>query len=52
LVAGYGVGAISYLTGIVVSSALDLPTGAVIVWTMAVVSVIAGFFTSRQAGAS
>jgi zinc/manganese transport system permease protein len=52
LVAGYGVGAISYLGGIVVSSAFDLPTGAVIVWTMAVVSVIAGFFTNRQAGAS
>jgi zinc/manganese transport system permease protein len=52
LVAGYGVGVISYLAGIVVSAALDLPTGAVIVWTMATVAVIAGFFTNRQAGAS
>jgi zinc/manganese transport system permease protein len=52
LVAGYGVGAISYLAGIVISSAFDLPTGAVIVWSMAAVSMIAGFFTGRLAVAS
>jgi zinc/manganese transport system permease protein len=52
LLAGYGVGAISYLAGIVISSAFDLPTGAVIVWSMAAVSMIAGFFTGRLAVAS
>jgi zinc/manganese transport system permease protein len=52
LLAGYGVGAISYLVGIVISSAFDLPTGAVIVWSMAAVSMIAGFFTGRLAVAS
>ena len=52
LVAGYVVGAFSFLAGIVVSSALDLPTGAVIVWAMAAVSVIAGFLINRRAGIS
>jgi zinc/manganese transport system permease protein len=52
LLAGYGVGAVSYLAGIVLSSLFDLPTGAVIVWTMAGVSVAAAWFTSRPAAAS
>ncbi len=52
LATGYAVGAIAYLAGIVVSSVLDLPTGAVIVWTMAVVALAAGFLTGRGAGAS
>ena len=52
LAAGYGVGALSFLAGIVVSSYLDLPTGAVIVWTMAVFAVIAGYFINRRAAAS
>ena len=38
------VGAISYLAGIVLSALLDLPTGAVIVWTMAAVGIVAGYF--------
>ncbi len=42
LVAGYVIGALSYFIGIVVSFWLDLPTGAVIVWSMAVVGLIAG----------
>jgi zinc/manganese transport system permease protein len=52
LAAGYLVGVISYLSGIAVSSVLDLPTGAVIVWTMAVASMAAGFLINRRAGAS
>ena len=48
LMTGYAVGAVSYLLGIVISSALDLPTGALIVWTMAAVSVIAGYFINRR----
>jgi zinc/manganese transport system permease protein len=39
LVAAYGIGGLSYLLGIVLSSVLDLPTGAVIVWTMAAVAM-------------
>lgn len=44
LFAGYLVGAISYLAGIVLSALLDLPTGAVVVWTMAAVGIVAGYF--------
>ncbi len=42
LFAGYLIGALSYFVGIVVSFCMDLPTGAVIVWSMAVVGLIAG----------
>jgi zinc/manganese transport system permease protein len=45
---GYAVGGISYLAGIVLSSLLDLPTGAIVVWTMAVVAIIAGFIVSDK----
>jgi zinc/manganese transport system permease protein len=51
LVTGYGLGALSFLAGIVVSSLFDLPTGAVIVWSMAAVSLVAGALTGRGAGA-
>jgi len=43
LLAGYGIGAASYLVGIVLSATLDLPTGAVTVWAMAAIGVLAGF---------
>lgn len=43
LFSGYLIGAVSYFTGIVLSALLDLPTGAVIVWTMAVVGIMAGY---------
>ncbi|RZV36325.1 MAG: metal ABC transporter permease [Chromatiales bacterium] len=42
LLAGYIIGAVSYLVGIFVSFWLDLPTGAVIVWSMAAVALLAG----------
>jgi zinc/manganese transport system permease protein len=35
LVAGYGVGAAGYAIGLALSALLDLPSGAVIVWTLA-----------------
>ena len=35
---GYLIGGLSYLAGIVLSAMADLPTGAVIVWTMALIS--------------
>jgi zinc/manganese transport system permease protein len=49
---GYALGAASYLGGIVISSLFDLPTGAVIVWTMAALSVAGGFFINRRVAAS
>jgi zinc/manganese transport system permease protein len=48
LFAGYLIGTASYLLGIMVSFQLDLPTGAVIVWSMAAVSVLVGFFISDK----
>lgn len=44
LFTGYAIGAISYLAGIVLSALFDLPTGAVVVWTMAVFALAAGSF--------
>jgi zinc/manganese transport system permease protein len=43
LLAGYAIGALSYLFGIVISALADLPTGAVTVWAMALFSVMTGF---------
>ena len=42
LLAGYVIGALSYLVGILASFWLDMPTGAVIVWSMAAVALLAG----------
>ena len=45
---GYTLGAVSYITGIVASSLLDLPTGAVAVWAMALVAVMVGSWIGRR----
>ena len=42
LLSGYMIGAIAYLAGISLSAMLDFPTGAVTVWTMAVIALVAG----------
>ena len=47
LMTGYGIGATAYLLGIVISALLDLPTGAVIVWTMAATALAWGALSSR-----
>jgi zinc/manganese transport system permease protein len=46
--AGYAIGAVSYFTGIITSAVLDFPTGAVIVWAMALVSIAAGSWIGRK----
>ncbi len=48
LIAGYAVGGISYFIGIAASVLLDLPTGAVIVWSMAAVALLVGFLISDK----
>jgi len=49
LLTGYVLGALSYLAGIIISAVFDLPTGAVIVWAMALVCTVGGFLIgSRQ----
>jgi len=51
LLAGYIIGGMSYFAGILVSIWLDLPTGAVIVWTMAAVALLGGFLISDKRAA-
>jgi zinc/manganese transport system permease protein len=46
LLIGYVIGGLSYFIGIVLSALFDLPTGAIIVWTMAAIAIIAGFTLS------
>ena len=48
LLAGYAIGSLSYFTGIVLSSLIDLPTGAIIVWSMAGIAAVAAALISRQ----
>lgn len=42
LLTGYLLGAAAYMAGILLSVLFDLPTGAVIVWTMALMAVVVG----------
>ena len=44
---GYAIGAASYGVGIILSAWFDLPTGAVIVWTMAIFALITGSMIGR-----
>ena len=44
---GYGIGGVSFLIGILLSALFDLPTGAVIVWTMAGCAVVAGLVLGK-----
>jgi len=48
LLAGYSLGAIAFITGILLSALFDLPTGAATVWTMALLALVAGFIFSRR----
>ena len=42
LLSGYLIGSAAYLAGILLSALFDLPTGAVTVWTMAMLAVLVG----------
>jgi zinc/manganese transport system permease protein len=48
LFAGYATGALSFVSGIVLSALFDLPTGAVTVWTMALVSTVVGIWIGHR----
>ena len=50
LVTGYFLGGLAYIAGIVLSALFDLPTGAVIVWTMAMLAIVAGSWLRRRHG--
>ena len=47
MIAGYGVGAVGYALGLALSALLDLPSGAVIVWVLAVTAVVFTFIKGR-----
>jgi len=48
LLGAYLIGAVSYLVGIILSAVLDLPTGAVTVWTMAFVALLGAALIGRR----
>lgn len=50
LAIGYGLAAVSYLAGLVVSVVTDLPSSAVIVWTMAVLGILVHLTIGRGNG--
>jgi zinc/manganese transport system permease protein len=49
LIKAYAVGGLGYLTGLVASVLTDLPTGALIVWTMAATGILFATFERGQA---
>jgi zinc/manganese transport system permease protein len=49
LAASWALGVTGYVAGLLLSTAFDLPTGAVIVWTLAIAALIWYPFTGRRA---
>src|SRR5690606_41215028 len=49
LLVSYSIGVAGFVLGILFSLAFDLPTGALVVWTMAAVALAAGFTLSKFA---
>lgn len=47
LFSAYALGALAYAIGIAMSALIDLPTGAVIVWTMATVALLVGLLLPK-----
>jgi len=50
LLAGYALGIVAYVAGITLSAIFDLPTGAVTVWTMAMLAIAVGFWLGHRSG--
>jgi zinc/manganese transport system permease protein len=48
----YGVGSVGYLSGLIASVLTDLPTGALIVWTMAATGIVFASFERSAAAAA
>jgi zinc/manganese transport system permease protein len=48
LLAGYFIGSVAYVAGVLLSALTDLPTGAVTVWTMAFLAVVIGASLGRR----
>jgi len=45
---GYGVGLLGYLVGLMLSAQLDLPTGAIIVWSLVAVAILAAWLAPAR----
>ena len=52
LAAGYTIGFAGYVVGLLLSAVFDLPTGAVIVWTLTLVGLVAAPLLGRWRGAA
>ncbi len=52
LAAGYAIGLVGYLAGLLLSAVYDLPTGAVIVWTLTLAGLVAAPLLGRWRGAA
>jgi zinc/manganese transport system permease protein len=52
LAVGYGVGVLGYVLGLSLSAVFDLPSGAVVVWALALIAVIAALSAPRRPGAN
>jgi zinc/manganese transport system permease protein len=52
LLAAYAIGVLGYLSGLVLSAVFDLPSGALIVWTLAACALIAQVFPALRARAA
>jgi zinc/manganese transport system permease protein len=52
LAAGYAIGLIGYLAGLLMSAVYDLPTGAVIVWTLTLAGLVAAPLLGRWRGSA
>ncbi|MBI3574895.1 MAG: metal ABC transporter permease [Gammaproteobacteria bacterium] len=50
LTAGYAIGVGGYVAGITASALFDLPTGAITVWTLALVAVVVALLAGKQKG--
>jgi zinc/manganese transport system permease protein len=48
LMAGYCVGVLGYATGLLLSAIFDLPSGALIVWTLALCALLAQLFRRQR----
>jgi len=48
LALAYVIGMVGYVAGLMASALFDLPTGAVIVWTLAATGIVAGFTVGRS----
>lgn len=51
LAGGYGIGATAYLAGLITSALFDLPSGAIIVWALALCGLIANLLRRTGRGA-